>query len=354
MASDRPVSKQDAQRRADRIRIVREELERLREEGVLELRPEQQEQLDLHLDATLYALSEQFDIDTSESQKRISWGMRIASTIAGLALCAALVLFFNRIWGALPMSVQVGVLAAAPLAALAGMEFSARRERTFYYTALLGIVAFACAVTNLSVLGAMFNLPGSPWAFLVWAVFGLGLAYAYRLQLLLAAGLVCLIVFVATTLTRLSGLYWAAADSRVETLLASGVLVLLAPSALERRTPDEFSWVYRMLGLLAVFVAILALSLNGALTYLPFGQRGVEIGYQIAGLGAAAVTMWRGVVRRMPGAVNLGAAFFALYLYIRLFEWWWDWMPKYLFFFIIGLISLSLLYSFQRFRKRIR
>jgi uncharacterized membrane protein len=62
--------------------------------------------------------------------------------------------------------------------------------------------------------------------------------------------------------------------------------------------------------------------------------------------------MERGVRRQMPSIVNLGAAFFALYLYIRLFQWWWDWMPKYLFFLIIGLISLGLLYVFQRLRKR--
>jgi uncharacterized membrane protein len=160
--------------------------------------------------------------------------------------------------------------------------------------------------------------------------------------------------FVATTLIRLSGLYWAAADSRVETVLTAGGMVLAAPSLVKHRTLDDFPWVYRMLGLLAVFVAILVISLNGTLTYLPFGKRSVEIGYQLGGLGVAVLAMWQGVARRMPGIANLGAAFFSLYLYIRLFEWWWDWMPKYLFFFIIGLISLSLLYFFQRFRKRSR
>ena len=86
-------SKREAQRRVDRIRAFREELAALRREGVVVLDAEQQARLDEHLQQTLAALATRFDVDTTESQKQISWGMRIASTIAGLALCTAVVLF---------------------------------------------------------------------------------------------------------------------------------------------------------------------------------------------------------------------------------------------------------------------
>jgi uncharacterized membrane protein len=351
---DRFASKRVAQQRVDRIRAFQAELEELRREGALELTGEQQQRLDLHVSKTLDALAARFDVDTTESEKRISWGMRIASTVAGLALCAAVVLFFYRIWGSLSIPAQIAILAATPLLCVAAMEFSASRERTFYYTSLIGIVAFAAAVMNLNALGAMFNVAPSANAFLVWAVFGLGLAYAYRLKLLLAASLVCTIGFTAMTLTRWSGLYWAAIDSRVETVMAGGAVVFAIPSILKHREFEEFPWVYRIIGLLAVFVGILFVSLNGSSSYMPFRKQAVEITYQMLGLGIAALAMWQGVTRRVPGIVNLGAAFFALYLYIRLFRWWWDWMPKYLFFLIIGLISLGLLYVFQHLRKRIR
>ena len=344
--------KRDAQRRADRIRAFREELRQLRGEGALELTPEQQARLDAHLDETLADLAARFDIDVTDSEKRIAWGMRIASTIAGLALCAAVVLFFNRIWGGLAIPVQVAVLIGAPLACLAAMEWTSRRERTLYYTGLLGMVAFASAVLNLSALGGIFNLRGGPNAFLVWAVFGLALAYAYRLRLLLAAGLVCAILFGAMTLLTLSGLYWGAIDNRLETLIAAGAVVAAAPAVL--RGSDDFAWVYRMVGLFAVFLAVLVVSLNGELTFLPLAARNVEILYQVAGLAAAALVMWWGVARGIPGVVNLAAGFFALYLYIRLYRWWWDWMPKYLFFLIIALISLALLYGFQRLRRHVK
>jgi hypothetical protein len=214
------------------------------------------------------------------------------------------------------------------------------------------MVAFASAVLNLSALGGIFNLAGSPYAFLVWAVFGLALAYAYRLRLLLAAGLVCAILFGAMMLLTGAGLYWSALDNRLEVFIVCGALVAAAPAVL--RGSDDFAWVYRIIGLFAVFLAVLVVSLNGRLTFLPMAARNVEIFYQVAGLAAAALVMWRGVARSMPGVVNLAAGFFALYLYIRLYKWWWDWMPKYLFFLIIALISLSLLYGFQRLRRRLK
>jgi predicted RND superfamily exporter protein len=34
-------------------------------------------------------------------------------------------------------------------------------------------------------------------------------------------------------------------------------------------------------------------------------------------------------------------------------DWWWDWMPKYLFFLVIGLISVALLVVFKRLRARL-
>jgi uncharacterized membrane protein len=70
----------------------------------------------------------------------------------------------------------------------------------------------------------------------------------------------------------------------------------------------------------------------------------------MSGFGAAVIAIWAGVRNRLTESVNLGSAFFAIYLFNRLFVWWWDWMPKYLFFLIIGLIALVLLAVFRRLR----
>src|SRR5574340_113599 len=344
--------KGDAQRRADRIRAFRDEMSELEREGALQLTAEQQSRLDSHLDTLLAGFAERYDVDVTDTAKRISWGMRIASTSAGLALCAAVVLFFYRIWGALSLPAQITILMTAPVILVAAMEFTSRRERTYYYTALLGMIAFAAAVFNLNALGGMFNMTPSPHAFLVWGVFGLALAYAYRLKLLLAAGVVCGILYAAMTILAWTGLYWAAVDVRPETVVAGGVLAVAVPSILKHAAFEEFRWIYRYTGLWAIFLALFMLSMNGRSSYLPLEPHTVEIIAQIAGMAVAALAIWRGVLGRSTSIVNTAAAFFAVYLYRRLFQWWWDWMPKYLFFLIIGVVLLGLLYFFQRLRRR--
>jgi cytochrome c-type biogenesis protein CcmH/NrfG len=111
-------SRSEAQRRADRIRILREELDELERSRVLELSTDQRTRFDEWSAARLRELATEYDVDTTVSQKRVSWGLRITSTLGGLALCAAVVLFFNRYWGYLPTSAQVAIVMLAPLAAL--------------------------------------------------------------------------------------------------------------------------------------------------------------------------------------------------------------------------------------------
>ena len=35
--------------------------------------------------------------------------------------------------------------------------------------------------------------------------------------------------------------------------------------------------------------------------------------------------------------VNTGVVFFVIFLYTKFYDWWWDLLPKYLFFLILGL-----------------
>src|SRR2546426_5452132 len=88
-----------AQQSADRIRLLRQELATPELQDILALTPAQQSRFDDWSRAQLAALAQQFDVDTSASQKRVSWGMRIASTLGSIAICAAVLLFFMRYWG---------------------------------------------------------------------------------------------------------------------------------------------------------------------------------------------------------------------------------------------------------------
>jgi len=342
--------KKEAQRRVDRIHAFRRELEHLELEGVLVLSDEQRARLTPYLDKTLTDLALQFDVDVSESQKQISIAMRIASALGGLALCAAVFLFFYRYWGLMNTSLQVGILITIPILAVFATDWVSRKEKTLYYTSLLALVAFGAFILNLNVLGNIFNMTPAPSAFLAWGLFALALAYGYRLRLELAAGIVLVVVFLAASIFSLSGGAWVMVTERPEAFLPGGLALIAIPMLLRHDQRTGFPTIYRLCGLGFIFLALLMLGNAGQLTYLPFTKKAVEGIYQLSGFGAAVAAIWIGLRRHRMESVNLGSAFFAIYLFNRLFVWWWDWMPKYLFFLIIGLIALILLAVFRRLR----
>jgi hypothetical protein len=108
----KPLGRREAQQRAGRLHIFRQEL--------LE-----RERLEPFLDKSLEELAAQHDIDTTESQ---------------------------------------------PLIGLTAMHFVSQRERTLYFTGLIALVVFVSFVLNLYVLGQIFNIIPSPNAFEPWVV----------------------------------------------------------------------------------------------------------------------------------------------------------------------------------------
>ena len=112
--------------------------------------------------------------------------------------------------------------------------------------------------------------------------------------------------------------------------------------------------MYRLLGMLAVFIAILVLANWGQVSYLQLDHDAVEMLYQMLGFLLAGLAIWFGIRLGMKEVVNTGATFFVICLYTKLFDWWWDWMPKYLFFLVIGLIAVGLLFILSRARRTLQ
>jgi uncharacterized membrane protein len=339
-----------AQQAADRVRVLREELSRDEVQAVLALSDEQRGRFDEWSRAQLAALALQFDVDTSESQKRVSWGMRIASTLGGLAICAAIVLFFQRYWGYLESWEQIAVVSVTPLLLLAGTEYAARRERTRYFTGLLALVALAAFIMNLVVIGEVFNVTSTERALLPWGAFAVVLAYRYGLRLMLAAGLVLLTGYVAAAFTAQMGYDWQAYYERPEHFLMLGLIVFGVPFAIAHRGNAGFPGVYRLVGSLTFLIAVLSLAEWGVPSYLPWDKVSVERFYELVGLVCSAGAIWGGIRKGWNGLVNPGASFFTIFLFTRLYHWWWDWMPKYLFFAVIGALGILLVLGFKRVR----
>jgi uncharacterized membrane protein len=352
--TDDKINRTDAQRRADRIRAFAQELDQVEREGVLSLSGETKQRLVDYHGGVLAGLQAQFDVDTTDSERQMSWGMRIASTLGALALAVAAYFFFYRYWGVISTPLQILILVAAPCLAVAGMERVSRRERTLYFTGLIGVVAFSCFVLNISVLGTIFNITPSQNAFIPWGAFGLILAYAYRLRLMLAAGIMSLMAYLTMTVGVWSGAYWIYMGQRPENYIFAGVVTFIVPFVVPHRRREKFPAVYRLLGMLATFIAILVLANWGAISYLKLDREAVEILYQMVGFLLAGLAIWFGIRKGMKEIVNTGFTFFIILLYTKFFDWWWDWMPKYLFFLFLGLIAVGLLFILSRARRTLK
>lgn len=346
-----PTSRLGAQARADRIAAFREELAELDRAGVLALAPDARAAVESYHQATLAALAERFDVDASAGGKQLSLGMRVASFLGAMALAASAVLYFRHIWGSISTAAQVAILAGAPLAGLGATDLAARRDRSGYFASLLALLTLACFVLDLSALGSTFDVTPSPGAFLAWGALGVLLAYAYGLRLPLAAGIAALAVFLAAEATRLAGLGWAHCGDRPETFLPAGLLLFALPFALAHRRRADFPPVYRIAGLTAVLLPVLVLANHGGASFLHTRKSAIEIGYQIAGFLLAGGAVALGLRRRLADTVNTASAFLAAFLVCKYVDWWWDWMPHYLFFLLAGATAVAILWTLRRLRQ---
>ncbi len=345
------ASVESAQRRADRIQAFRLELEELERDGILHLTGADRDRLRSHHDSLLAALANAYDVDRTEVEKRLSVGMRIASFLGAIALSAAAYFLFDRIWGLLSAPVQVAFVAAAPLVALAAAEVAARRDRPLYFA---GLVAVASFVLNLSALETLFNIAWSPSRLAAWSAFAWVLAYAYGLRVLLAVAIVFFMVFLAEAVSRLCGYGWEAFFYRPENFVAAGVILFALPSAVPHRKLESFPPIYRIFGALAVYGSVLVLAFSGQYSSMPLRIDTVETGYQLAGFALGGLGIWMGIRQGRAEVTNVSSVFAVTLLYLKFFDWWWDWMPKWLFFLVLGGAAVGLLVLLRRVRGTLR
>ncbi|MEE9499076.1 MAG: DUF2157 domain-containing protein [Nitrospinaceae bacterium] len=351
---EHPPNREQAQQRIDRIHAFQREMATLKSEGILEISQEDQDSISQYHSLLIDDFSNRFDTDSSVIEKKLSWGMRILTFLGGLALCASVFFFFYRFWGLIPTSVQIVILIIAPLLALLGMKFTARKEKTLYYATLAGLLAFLCFVMNLNVLGTIFNITPSPKAFLVWGIMALLVAYHLGLRLLLMAGLLCILGYLSATVGTFWGIYWLSFGERPENFIIAGAIMVALPHIFKHRQFYNFPWFYHLVGLLSIFIALLVMGHCGRCSYSLMENDTLEIIYQTLGLVCAGIAIWMGIRFHYTGVTNIGATFFTIFLYTKFFDWWWDFLPKYMFFFILSVISLGLLSGFKKMRSRLK
>jgi len=345
-----PLSRTDAQKQADEIRTFQKELDRLERAGVLTLTEAQHVTLAEHHNGLFARFTQTFDIDRDARGKQLSLGMRAASFLGALALAASVFFLFYQFWGRFSVPAQVSILLIAALATFAATAWIQRLDATGYFTKLAAMVAFACFVLNIVMLGQIFNITPSDKALLPWAAYALLLAYVCDLRLLLAAGILCLIAFVSARTGTWSGMYWLDFGQRPENFFPAAFALFFIPQLIQHDRYPGFAPIYRVFGLLTLFLPMLVLANWGQGSYLDLDPNLLEGFYQVLGFTSSALAIWLGIRRNWSEVVNSGVVFFVIFLYTKFFDWWWEIMPKYLFFLVLGLTAVLFLFILRRLR----
>lgn len=343
-------SKLSAQQRVNQIQTFRAELQLLQDEQVVALSQEQTQAIESYHGGLLSGLKAGFDIDLDTSDKQLSLGLKLASLFGALGLAAGLFFLFYQYWGEFTPLVQSVTLLLSPLLMLAICWVCVQRDSTGYYGKIAGFLSLTCFVLNLSMLGQIYNISPSPDAFLVWSVMSLGLAYLTKSRLLLSFAILLFSGFLSARMGTWFGIYWLSFGEHPENFFLPALLIFACGHVTQKHY-ESFAAIFRIFGILLLLLPVLVLSHWAGGSYLSWSQELVEGMYQALGfMGAGGFIAW-GIKRGWNDVINTGATMFTLFFYTKIFDWFWDLIPRYLFFILIGLISLLILVVFKRLRN---
>jgi uncharacterized membrane protein len=206
-------------------------------------------------------------------------------------------------------------------------------------------------VLDLAMLGQIFNLRPSPEALLTWSAFAFLLAYAFDLRPLLAAGILCGGAYLAARGSAVFGREWSTFIERPENLFVPAAIAFGLPLYMPHERWPLFPPVYRGLAIATVMLAILVLANVGDLSYVRLDEAWIESAYQWIGFIGSAAVVWISIRRGWEESMNLGIAFFVIFLFVKFVAWWWETMPRYLFFLVVALTAVLIIMVLRRLRS---
>jgi len=339
-----------AQSRASAILEFRDELARLTAEGVA-LDPVAIGAIRAHHDALLASFARQEDVDLSTAAAQLSIGMRIATVLGAAALSAAYGFFVASVWGDLTIVPQLLLVTFPPIVLAFFTDYANRREASGYIASIMATVAVIAFWIDLVAMGSLFNLPDSRNVLLAIGAFAFALAYLYRLgiPLLIGIGTIGGWLWSLAAITR--GLWWRDGIDSMEPLLVLGLLCMVMPRLLPRSA--GFAEIWQVTGALGLSIALLTLGQNGQTSAFHGANQTILEGvYQLA---CAIVFPWLIVVglRRESRSITIiGTAFLSMFLLFRLQDWFWDYLPKWLFFLLVGFLAVLVLLLLRQLRSR--
>jgi uncharacterized membrane protein len=339
-----------AQQRADQIAAFRAELGRLEAEGVATLDPVVREQIRAHHDATLARLSATAELDLTQGEARLSAGMRIATVLGAAALSAAWGFFVAAMWNDLDRPARLALVSIPPVLLALGTSVAASRERSGYVASIVATVATIAFAVNLAALGVLYDLPDSRNMLLAVGLFAMVLAYGHGLVLPLLAGIGGLGGWLWSLAALPQGRWWDGVFGQFEPLMILGAVAIVLPRFIQRG-PPLFAVTYRAAGAMALVFALLLLGQSDSLSVFDGRSKSlIEGGYQLLGALTFALLIWQGLRRDQSELVRAGTVGMGMLLFLRSVDWFWDVIPKWAFFLLVGVLAFGTLLLLRRLR----
>jgi uncharacterized membrane protein len=276
--------------------------------------------------------------------------MRAATLLGTIALSAAYGLFVSAHWGSLTLALQLALVILPPILLVVLTHVAAARERSGYVASLTATVAAIAFSINLGTLGQLYNLPDSRGALLAVGVFAMLLAYGYGLTLPLLVGIGGIGGWLWTLGAIPLGLWWRDGFGVIEPLLLVGLVVLTAPAWI--RGPAKFAPWWRGIGATVLVLGLLLVESNGEVSaFWTTDRHTIEIVYKLIGAVVLTALVAWGIRRDQRLVAQVGTAGAVLYLFMRLVDWFWELLPKWLFFLLVGAFALAVLLILRRVRR---
>ncbi len=340
--------------RAQQILAFREELTALEAEGIIAHDDAALAPIYAHHDALLATISAREEVDLTRGEARLSTGMRIATVLGAAALSAAWGFFVAAAWDDLGRGARLALVIIPPILLTLGTAYAARRETSGYVANIVGTVAAIALGVNLVALGVLYDLPDSRRLFLAVGAYAMLLAYGYGLAMPLLIGIAGLGGWMWSLAAIPQGRWWDGVFGQLEFLALLGLGAMLMP-LMTRKGPASFTIVWRAVGAAGVVFALLFLGLTADASFFDGANDDVVEGiYQLLGGVAFTVMVWQGLVRDRTELVRAGTIGLALLLMFRMVDWFWDWIPKWLFFLVVGGIAFGALLLLRRLRRTAR
>jgi uncharacterized membrane protein len=394
-----------------RERILRDGLASWRTEGLITA--EQYDLLLAHTGASPHTRSAAPE-RTGAQERKLGRGVTVLINLGAIVLAAGLIVFFASNWIEFGRPAKVASLFILTLF-FYGAGFELTEDGWLKFPTLgLALVFLGCVMFGVDILllALMYDIPARhAWSLLIDTVAWLAIAYLLHSRLILFLGLIGLVSWFGAEVGYLWGGYWIYLG-RPFHFLGLGAC-LLAASGLHARSRDRrFTAPYALAGLLLIYLSTLVLSIfdvqrgfRAAEWEAPAAVWLMLVGpYVLTVVTLAAIHFrWRqasltdppviltlilfvllvllsvvawtpghreayfillltlltaggiylGIAWESPVVLNTSLTFFAINVYTRFYEYFWDAMPKSLFFIVGGATLIVGGIYIERLRRRI-